>query len=186
MNEKHVFQDLPFNWKQMVGTSPCHYGRCLLSYLLGCRQPRQRELLWLRVLQNRKKKRKRRKAQNNALHPPDSWDVWGAEGAVLCDIWLHRYASGHGIHQIEGAVMLPIQPLDTSLLLVLERNGGPRIASGALPSREKRHQISWGQLPIPWECFSFIHSFCLLFRGRQNKAQHLTSNTDVSSCFYSK
>lgn len=186
MNEKHVFQDLPFNWKQMVGTSPCHYGRCLLSYLLGCRQPRQRELLWLRVLQNRKKKRKRRKAQNNALHPPDSWDVWGVEGAVLCDIWLHRYASGHGIHQIEGAVMLPIQPLDTSLLLVLERNGGPRIASGALPSREKRHQISWGQLPIPWECFSFIHSFCLLFRGRQNKAQHLTSNTGVASCFYSK
>lgn len=64
------------------------------------------------VLQNSKKK-KEEKHRNNVLHLPDSWDVWGAEGAVLCNIWLHRYASGHGIHQIQDALVLPIQSPDT-------------------------------------------------------------------------
>lgn len=61
------------------------------------------------VLQNRKEK----KRGNNVLHLPDSWDVWGAEGAVLCNIWLHRYTSGRGMHQIQDALVLPTQSPDT-------------------------------------------------------------------------
>jgi len=56
MNGKHVFRDLPFDSNQMAGINPLHYGRCLLSYLLGCRHPRESKVVWLPS--EAKKKRK--------------------------------------------------------------------------------------------------------------------------------
>lgn len=174
MNGKHVFWDLPFNSNQMAGMSPLHYGRCLFSYLLGCRDPRESKLVWLLCAE--KKKKKRRKSTEIACYTSLISEM--QKGQVFpCNGWLHRwYASVHVIRWMQGTLVLP-HPTSWHLTLArgfVEGRRGPRVATGALLSWDKFHQISCGQLLIPWDWFS---------KAERTRHNILPNNTDVSSCF---
>lgn len=122
------------------------------------------------------KKKEKKKSTEIACYPSLISELQ-KEQVFPCNSWLHRYyASVHMIRWMQGTLVLP-HPTSRHLATArgfMERKRGPRLATRALLSWEKLHQVSCGQLLIPRDWFS-----------KADRMRHniLPNNTDVSSCF---